>query len=123
MHCRGSGLWRRKRQIRGGLLMFKLIKRIGTTFNRSTRPTQVERSIFDALCAILPPDERGILDRQWTNISKFQRLPDGVEVDFYMHSDLNSEVAPPARFLGPEDFIFASFLIQLPHLGASMSAQ
>ncbi len=63
--------------------MPSLIKFFGAIFGTSKRLSHLEKMILDSVCSTLPVDIRGQWKEQVQSINKVQRLPGGVEVNFY----------------------------------------
>lgn len=56
-------------------------------FRSSPRLSDIERAVLETVRAALDPSLVDLWDRQIQAINKIQRLPKGVEVDFYRMKD------------------------------------
>lgn len=56
---------------------------IAKLFGSGSEPSELERVILDAVRKCLSPGAVPIWDKQFQAVNKIQRLPDGVEVNFY----------------------------------------
>lgn len=91
-------------------------------FKRRLHLTSLERTILDAVERKLPVQASTIWQGQVKAIYLVQRLPDGIEVDFYMRDPLRGSGNALPRFQNQEEFVVATVQISLPSLGSSVSA-
>jgi hypothetical protein len=103
--------------------MFRSLIDRFTKLKRPPRLTVIERAIVEAIAWRLPSPVRQILELQIDAIYKIQRLPDGVEVNFYMRSDYDRKREAPPTFNGPNDFILATAVVALPVFAATLDAE
>lgn len=78
--------------------MSSLTSFIANLFGASRRVSDLERLILDSVRAKLDTSSALIWDKQVLAINKFQRLPDGVEVNFYRMKSGRPASAPELAF-------------------------
>ncbi|UXA71215.1 hypothetical protein M0D46_09625 [Xanthomonas prunicola] len=82
-------------------------------FKKSSSLSRLERLVLDSIAERLPVSERGLWNLQVAKINKVQRLPQGVEVNFYRISSgkptFDDEVAFKNR---TQELMVASLVIK-----------
>jgi hypothetical protein len=100
--------------------MRALIQSLSAVFNRGARLTQIERVVIDVVGSHLTSPALTIWEQQVRAIYKIQRLPDGVEVDFYMREGAGRRPAPLPRFRHRDEFVIAMVVIDVFGAGAPL---
>ena len=92
------------------------------TYCRRARLTHLERKVIDAVGSQLAATALTIWNQQVQAIYKVQRLPYGVEVDFYMREELGKPPTPLPRFRHREEFMVATVAIDVTGAGPPLHA-
>jgi hypothetical protein len=82
----------------------------------------LEQRILESVSSTLPLAALTIWEQQIQAIYLVQRLPDGVEVNFYMRDPLDRTRRALPRFPDRNEFVIATVVISLPTLGTSIDA-
>ena len=102
--------------------MRALMQSFAAFFNRRARLTRIERRIIDIVGSHLDSAALIIWKQQVQAIYKVQRLPDGVEVDFYMREGRGHPPTPLPRFRHRDEFVVATVAIDVAGAGAPLNA-
>jgi hypothetical protein len=99
-----------------------LIQSFAAVFNRGGRLTHIERKVIDVVGSHLASSALSIWEQQVQAIYKIQRLPEGVEVDFYMREGVGRRPTPLPRFRHRDEFVIATVVIDVSGAGAPLKA-
>lgn len=92
-------------------------------FSRRHRLSAIEAAIFEALMKALPVSDASIVRSQMAGISKIQRLPDGVEVNFYMDDHGGMAAIKLGRLEGPAEFVLAKIQLEFVEFLARLDVE
>lgn len=82
----------------------------------------IEQGIIEAVGSQLTPQALCIWEKQVQAIYKIQRLPGGVEVDFYMRDGTGQSPTVLPRFRHVDEFVIAKVTIDIPAARAHLKA-
>ncbi len=102
--------------------MRALARTLPTVFRIGARLTRIERGIIDAVGSQLNSSARRVWEKQVQAIYKIQRLPGGVEVDFYMRDVKGHLPTVLPRFSHVDEFVIAKVTIDIPAARAHLKA-
>ena len=102
--------------------MRALMRSFAAAFSRKGRLTYIERSIIGTVGSRLDSTALTIWNQQVQAIYKVQRLPDGVEVDFYMREGRGQPPTPLPRFRHRDEFVVATVAIEVTGEGPPLHA-
>lgn len=102
--------------------MRAVIATLSKLFRRRPRLTSLERRILDSVGAEMSKPALTIWEQQVQSIYLIQRLPDGVEVNFYMRDPVSSTGRALPRFQRGDEFVVAEVVVSMPALESSIAA-
>lgn len=96
---------------------------IAKFFASGSEPSELERVVLTAVRRCLSPDAVSVWDKQFRVVNKIQRLPDGVEVNFYRMEKGKATFDPAISFPNKtEELLLAKVRLRIEDAGPQLEA-